>query len=495
MAAGRAGEELPWLVYLEGGPGFGARRFVGTEAWLGRALREFRVLLLDQRGTGLSTPPTGRPSRCAAARANRPTTWPTSAPTRSSGTASVIRSRLTGGAPWTVLGQSSAGTARPLPLRRARRPRGGPHHRRAALAGRPRGRRVPGRVPPYRAEGRRALRPLSPGRRAGPRDRRVPGRAPSRERRVPADARTLPVARPHAGRRQRQPPAPLPAGERVRPHPARHRALRRLPGGPALRVLVRRAPALRPHPRVDLRIRRARHRLVGRAGARRVPQFDAATALAGDGPVTLSPARPSTPGTSTSTRRCARCARPRELLARRTGWPALYDPERPAANEVPVAAAVYHDDMYVDTEHSPRTAAATRGLRTWVTNEYEHGRRAHRLTARPGPAAGDGQGQDGDRRRAAVEPPERSAAHEVPYEWPGCSCCSGTAACCMLAEQPIVVLRAGERPPMLRHPRRRNRFAVPARMDQPVRASSGLRPQGERMHVRAKPKSGLRGLR
>ncbi|OSC57177.1 alpha/beta hydrolase, partial [Streptomyces sp. BF-3] len=39
VAASRAGEELPWLVYLEGGPGFGARRFVGTEAWLGRALR------------------------------------------------------------------------------------------------------------------------------------------------------------------------------------------------------------------------------------------------------------------------------------------------------------------------------------------------------------------------------------------------------------------------------------------------------------------------
>lgn len=61
-----------------------------------------------------------------------------------------------------------------------------------------------------------------------------------------------------------------------------------------------------------------------------------------------------------------------ELLAARTGWPALYDTERLAANEVPVAAAVYHDDMYVDTEHALRTAAAIRGLRTWVTSEFEH---------------------------------------------------------------------------------------------------------------------------
>lgn len=61
-----------------------------------------------------------------------------------------------------------------------------------------------------------------------------------------------------------------------------------------------------------------------------------------------------------------------ELLAARTDWPVLYDTERLAANEVPVAAAVYHDDMYVDTGHALRTASSIRGLRTWVTSEYEH---------------------------------------------------------------------------------------------------------------------------
>jgi hypothetical protein len=39
---------------------------------------------------------------------------------------------------------------------------------------------------------------------------------------------------------------------------------------------------------------------------------------------------------------------------------------------VPVAAAVYHDDMYVDTADSLETARAIHGLRTWVTDEYEH---------------------------------------------------------------------------------------------------------------------------
>jgi hypothetical protein len=61
-----------------------------------------------------------------------------------------------------------------------------------------------------------------------------------------------------------------------------------------------------------------------------------------------------------------------DLLAGYEAWPALYDPSRLAANEVPVAAAVYFDDMYVPRELSVPTAEAIRGLRTWVTSEYEH---------------------------------------------------------------------------------------------------------------------------
>jgi hypothetical protein len=60
------------------------------------------------------------------------------------------------------------------------------------------------------------------------------------------------------------------------------------------------------------------------------------------------------------------------LLAERDDWPPLYDPTRLAANDVPVAAAVYYNDMYVDREFSMQTAQAIRGLRTWVTSEYEH---------------------------------------------------------------------------------------------------------------------------
>jgi pimeloyl-ACP methyl ester carboxylesterase len=53
-------------------------------------------------------------------------------------------------------------------------------------------------------------------------------------------------------------------------------------------------------------------------------------------------------------------------------WPRLYDPDVLAHNEVPVAAAIYYNDPYVPSEFSMETAAQIRGLRPWITNEYEH---------------------------------------------------------------------------------------------------------------------------
>lgn len=53
-------------------------------------------------------------------------------------------------------------------------------------------------------------------------------------------------------------------------------------------------------------------------------------------------------------------------------WPRLYDPAVLAVNEVPAAAAIYTDDLYVERVFSEETAAQVRGLRPWVTSEYEH---------------------------------------------------------------------------------------------------------------------------
>jgi hypothetical protein len=61
-----------------------------------------------------------------------------------------------------------------------------------------------------------------------------------------------------------------------------------------------------------------------------------------------------------------------DILAHYDGWPRLYDIDRLRANTVPVAAAVYADDMYVERAFSEETARTLAGCRMWLTNEYQH---------------------------------------------------------------------------------------------------------------------------
>jgi len=61
-----------------------------------------------------------------------------------------------------------------------------------------------------------------------------------------------------------------------------------------------------------------------------------------------------------------------EELAARTEWPWLYDSERLAANEVPVAAVQYYDDPYVDLGLALGAADQVGSTQVWITNEYLH---------------------------------------------------------------------------------------------------------------------------
>ena len=66
-----------------------------------------------------------------------------------------------------------------------------------------------------------------------------------------------------------------------------------------------------------------------------------------------------------------------DILARHP-WPALYDADRLRRNEVPVAATIYVNDLYVDRDFAEETARTIRNLHVWQTDEYEHnGLRAH----------------------------------------------------------------------------------------------------------------------
>jgi pimeloyl-ACP methyl ester carboxylesterase len=101
------GGDRPFLVFLQGGPGHEAPRPTGlpaTPAWLARALRDYRVLMLDQRGTGRSTP-YGAPGADPSADAERLTHFRADAIVQD---AECLREHL-GVRTWSILGQSFGG--------------------------------------------------------------------------------------------------------------------------------------------------------------------------------------------------------------------------------------------------------------------------------------------------------------------------------------------------------------------------------------------------
>ncbi|HIZ46167.1 MAG TPA: alpha/beta hydrolase [Candidatus Olsenella pullistercoris] len=61
-----------------------------------------------------------------------------------------------------------------------------------------------------------------------------------------------------------------------------------------------------------------------------------------------------------------------DVLMRDTSFGRLYDEAQLAANETPLTAAVYFDDLYVDSGLQLDTLARVGASHAWVTNEFEH---------------------------------------------------------------------------------------------------------------------------
>lgn len=61
-----------------------------------------------------------------------------------------------------------------------------------------------------------------------------------------------------------------------------------------------------------------------------------------------------------------------QILAEKSDWPSLYDLDQLSKNTVPVAAISYYEDMYVPIEQSRQTALHIPNFKQWVTNEWEH---------------------------------------------------------------------------------------------------------------------------
>jgi pimeloyl-ACP methyl ester carboxylesterase len=368
VATGRESDDLPWLVYLQGGPGFGSPRPVGRADWLDRALRDFRVLLLDQRGTGRSTPATRQTlARFSSAAAQARYLGYFRADSIVAD-AELIRPQVTGGAPWSVLGQSFGGFCTVTYLSAA--PQG---LREAFITG-----GLPGLTTTADDVYRRTYQVVAAKNRA-------------HYRRYPADVDVArKVARTLAAR-----PATLPGGGILTV--ARFQTLGQLlgssTGSHSLHYLLEdpfagaelsdgflaQAQAHLSYASAPL------YALVHEAcyaqgsatrwSAQRVRaefgEFAAEAAVDGDAPL-LFTGEMVYPFVFEQDPALQPLAEAAELLADRADWPALYDPGQLARTDVPVAAAIYFDDMYVPRDLSLDTAAGIGGLRYWITNEFEH---------------------------------------------------------------------------------------------------------------------------
>jgi len=60
------------------------------------------------------------------------------------------------------------------------------------------------------------------------------------------------------------------------------------------------------------------------------------------------------------------------ILADKSDWPILYDENNLRKNNVPIAAAVYTNDMYVDREFSMNLAKIIPNISVWETEIFEH---------------------------------------------------------------------------------------------------------------------------
>jgi pimeloyl-ACP methyl ester carboxylesterase len=368
VAADKAGADLPWLLFLQGGPGTRSPRPVGRDAWLDRVLEDYRVLLLDQRGTGRSSP------------ANRLTLAPLGSPQAQADylaffradsivlDAELIRRELTGGAPWAVLGQSFGGFCTVTYLSFA------PDGVREAF--------ITGGLPGIDVTADDVYRAAYP---------RVAAKNAEHYERYPCDVeRAREIARHLSTRDVRLPGgAPL----TVEGFQALGRMLGMSSGSHTLHYLLE--DPFAAGELSDVFLREAESHLTFTAGplyavlqeacyaqgsatrwsAQRVrsefPAFDPGPALDGAAPLLFTGEMiyPWMLDADPVLRPLRAAA---GLLAERDSWPPLYDPARLGSNDVPAAAAVYFGDMYVDRDDSLRTAAGIRGLRPWVTNEFEH---------------------------------------------------------------------------------------------------------------------------
>lgn len=366
-AAELVGENLPWLLFLQGGPGGRSPRPTTRTGWLAQAVLHHRVLLLDQRGTGRSTPVTDRtPSQFpdAAALAGYLGHFRADSIVRD---AELLRAALTDGAPWTTLGQSYGGFCTLTYLSLA------PQGLLRCL--------VTGGLPGLDATAEDVYRRTWP---------RVVARNAQHVLAFPGDRDVLHRLRDAVLAHRGEDPIRLPNGDplTVGRLQALGIALGMSEGSAEVHHLLEDAfdgaeVATAFLAEVE---RRTGHTAdpvyailqeviycsgtASRWAAERVRAEH--PEMSPDAPELLLAGEMKESAIFRDEAVLAPFAQAMELLNERADWPALYDLDVLGRNEIPVAAAVYLDDLYVDSDLSRETAARVPNVRAWVTDEYAH---------------------------------------------------------------------------------------------------------------------------
>ena len=349
------GDDRPYLVFLQGGPGSESPRPnpVDAPGWMRRALRDHRLLLVDQRGTGRSSP-IGHPDRIPGAtdeeKAHHLTHFRADAIVRD---CELLREHL-GVERWSLLGQSFGGFTAFTYLSTAARSLATVH--------------VTGGIPPVAVP----LEEVYAATYATMADK-----CERFYRRFPGDRDRMRAALDRAAAGELR----LPSGAPLTPGLLRsvgsvlggdggtlrlHHLLELDPTSPAFaHDVAAMMPFKGRNPIYSLlqeacyadgfATRWAAHRT-------RPAAYDDETLLTGEH---------IAPWHFEQTPELAPYAGIASALAEHE-WPRLYDEAALRQADVPVAAAVYYDDAFVDRELSLRTAAMLPRCHTWITNEYEH---------------------------------------------------------------------------------------------------------------------------
>jgi pimeloyl-ACP methyl ester carboxylesterase len=362
-----------YLLFLQGGPGAEADRPVKIDGWLGVALQSYKVILLDQRGTGRSTPANRQTLRLRGSSREQARYLSHFRADSIVKDAEFIRHVIAGpDQPWSILGQSFGGFCAVTYLSYAYEGLSEAY--------------ITGGLPGLGVDALAVYRAAYP---------RVERKNIDYYKAYPDDIRRVREIVEYIDQHD----VTMPGG-----YPLTVRAFQSLgltlgyPGGfETLHYMLEEAfvKGVSGIELADVFLERVRasisftsnplyaimHELIYAEGSatnwaaervlREFPQFGYENALATDSPIffTGEMIYPWMFEQDPALRPLRDVA---QMLAEYTRWPRLYEPSQLAVNEVPVAAAIYLDDMYVDRVHSQQTAGRIRGASVWSTDEYDH---------------------------------------------------------------------------------------------------------------------------